>query len=168
MQPRIVDVNEVVQNLLKMLRRLLGEHIAIKFDSQGQLPTVEADVGMIEQVLLNLAVNARDAMPKGGNLTIATSVLELDDEAVKLNSERRAGKFVCFSVTDTGTGMDEGMLKRIFEPFFTTKEVGKGTGLGLSMVYGFARQSGGHIALRSQPGRGTQAILHLPAIRDLS
>jgi signal transduction histidine kinase/CheY-like chemotaxis protein len=163
MQPRIVDVNEVVQNLLKMLRRLLGEHIAIKFDSQGQLPTVEADVGMIEQVLLNLAVNARDAMPKGGNLTIATSVLELDDEAVKLNSERRAGKFVCFSVTDTGTGMDEGMLKRIFEPFFTTKEVGKGTGLGLPTAYGIIKQHQGWIEVHSQLGRGSVFEVFLPA-----
>jgi PAS domain S-box-containing protein len=163
MQPRIVDVNEVVQNLLKMLRRLLGEHIAIAFESQAGLPAVEADVGMIEQVLLNLAVNARDAMPKGGSLTITTRLVELDDEAVKLSSERRPGNFVSLTVIDTGLGMDEGTLKRIFEPFFTTKDIGKGTGLGLPTAYGIIKQHQGWIEVRSQPGRGSTFEVFLPA-----
>jgi CheY-like chemotaxis protein len=163
MQPRIVDINEVVQNILKMLRRLLGEHIAIAFESRLQLPAVEADVGMIEQVLLNLAVNARDAMPKGGSLTIATSVVELDDEAVKLHTERRPGKFVSLAVTDTGQGMEEGTLKRIFEPFFTTKDIGKGTGLGLPTAYGIIKQHQGWIEVRSESGRGSTFEVFLPA-----
>ena len=163
MQPRIVDVNEVVQNLLKMLRRLLGENIAITFESKPELPAVEADVGMIEQVLLNLAVNARDAMPKGGRLTIVTNTVELDDEAVKQNSERRAGNFVSLAVTDTGQGMDEGTLKRIFEPFFTTKEVGKGTGLGLPTAYGIIKQHQGWIEVHSQSGCGSTFEVFLPA-----
>ena len=163
MQPRLLDVNEVVQNLLKMLRRLLGENITILFESQSGLPAVEADVGMLEQVLLNLAVNARDAMPKGGSLTIATSVVELDDEAVKLNSERRPGKFVSVTVTDTGSGMNEETLKRIFEPFFTTKEVGKGTGLGLPTAYGISKQHQGWIEVHSQPGYGSTFQVYLPA-----
>jgi len=148
---------------LKMLRRLLGENIAITFESKPELPAVEADVGMIEQVLLNLAVNARDAMPKGGRLTIVTNTVELDDEAVKQNSERRAGNFVSLAVTDTGQGMDEGTLKRIFEPFFTTKEVGKGTGLGLPTAYGIIKQHQGWIEVHSQSGCGSTFEVFLPA-----
>jgi CheY-like chemotaxis protein len=163
MQPRILDLNELVQNLLKMLRRLLGEHIVIAFETHGALPAIEADLGMIEQVLMNLAVNGRDAMPRGGDLTIRTGTVELDDEAVKLHSERRPGKFVMLAVTDTGSGMDDGTLKRIFEPFFTTKEVGKGTGLGLPTVHGIVKQHQGWIEVHSQPGHGSTFEVFLPA-----
>src|ERR1039457_210765 len=163
MQPRILDLNELVQNLLKMLRRLLGEHIDIAFETHGALPAVEADIGMIEQVLMNLAVNGRDAMPRGGDLTIRTGTVELDAEAVKLHSERRPGKFVTLAVTDSGSGMDEGTLKRIFEPFFTTKEVGKGTGLGLPTIHGIVKQHQGWIEVHSQPGHGSTFEVFLPA-----
>ena len=161
-QSRIVDLNELVQNLLKMLRRLLGENIAITFDSQTQLPAVEVDIGMIEQVLMNLAVNARDAMPKGGKLTISTGSLELGDEAAKLHSERRPGAFVTLTVADTGVGMNEGTLKRIFEPFFTTKDVGKGTGLGLPTAHGIIKQHHGWIEVHSQPDQGSTFTVYLP------
>jgi PAS domain S-box-containing protein len=168
MQVRAVDVNDVVQNMLKMLRRLLGEHISIKFDSQSNLPAIEADVGMLEQVLMNLAVNARDAMAKGGHLTIATTLVELDVEAARLNSERRLGKFVCLSVADTGLGMDEAIIKRIFEPFFTTKEIGKGTGLGLPTIHGIVKQHLGWIEVQSRIGQGTLFQVFLPAKHNLA
>ena len=163
MQPRVVDLNDLVHNLLKMLGRLLGEHIAITCDSQSELPPVEVDVGMLEQVLMNFAVNARDAMPKGGKLTIATSQMALDSEAVKLHSERRPGRFVLLTVADTGVGMDEGTLKRIFEPFFTTKDVGKGTGLGLPTAHGIVKQHHGWIEVQSQLGQGSVFVVFLPA-----
>ena len=162
MQPRVADLNELVHNLLKMLRRLLGENIAIEFDCYTHLPAVELDVGMIEQVLMNLAVNARDAMPRGGNLTIATSIVNFDDDAAKQHSERRPGKFAVLTVTDTGAGMDEGTLKRIFEPFFTTKEIGKGTGLGLPTAHGIVKQHHGWIEVKSQPERGSTFTVYLP------
>jgi PAS domain S-box-containing protein len=161
-QSRVADLNELVQNLLKMLRRLLGENIAIHFDSKSALPPVEVDIGMIEQVLMNLAVNARDAMPKGGKLTIATGDVELNEEAVKHHSERRPGRFVTLTVADTGVGMNEGTLKRIFEPFFTTKDVGKGTGLGLPTAHGIIKQHQGWIEVHSQPGQGSTFTVHLP------
>jgi CheY-like chemotaxis protein len=145
-----------------MLRRLLGENIAITFDSQTQLPAVEVYIGMIEQVLMNLAVNARDAMPKGGKLTISTGSLELGDEAAKLHSERRPGAFVTLTVADTGVGMNEGTLKRIFEPFFTTKDVGKGTGLGLPTAHGIIKQHHGWIEVHSQPDQGSTFTVYLP------
>ena len=167
MQVRAVDMNEVVQNMLKMLRRLLGEHIVIKFESQSDLPPIEADIGMLEQVLMNLAVNARDAMAKGGSLTIASTVVEIDVESAKLNSERRLGNFVKLSVADTGVGMDEAILKRIFEPFFTTKEVGKGTGLGLPTIHGIVKQHQGWIEVQSKPGDGTVFHVYLPIKTDL-
>ena len=161
-QSRIVDLNELVQNLLKMLRRLLGENITITFDSQTQLPAVEVDIGMIEQVLMNLAVNARDAMPKGGKLTISTGSLELGEAAAKLHSERRPGAFVTLTVADTGVGMNESTLKRIFEPFFTTKDVGKGTGLGLPTAHGIIKQHHGWIEVQSQPDHGSTFTVYLP------
>jgi len=163
MQPRVVDLNDLVHNLLKMLGRLLGEHIAITFDSQSELSPVEVDVGMIEQVLMNFAVNARDAMPKGGKLIIATSQVALDPESVKLHSERRPGRFIRLTVTDSGVGMDEGTLKRIFEPFFTTKDIGKGTGLGLPTAHGIVKQHHGWIEVHSQPGHGSAFAVYLPA-----
>jgi nitrogen-specific signal transduction histidine kinase/CheY-like chemotaxis protein len=161
-QSRVVDLNELVQNLLKMLRRLLGENIAITFESQERLPAVEVDIGMIEQVLMNFAVNARDAMPKGGELTIATKSVEMDLEASKLHSERRPGHFVTLSVADTGVGMNESTLKRIFEPFFTTKDVGKGTGLGLPTAHGIIKQHHGWIEVQSEVNHGSVFTVFLP------
>jgi PAS domain S-box-containing protein len=161
-QSRIADLNELVQNLLKMLRRLLGENITINFNSQNPLPYVEVDIGMIEQVLMNLAVNGRDAMPRGGKLTIATSSVELDEGMVKLHSERRPGRFVTLTVSDTGAGMDDGTLKRIFEPFFTTKDVGKGTGLGLPTAHGIIKQHHGWIEVQSRPEQGSTFVVYLP------
>jgi PAS domain S-box-containing protein len=161
-QTRVSDLNELVQNLLKMLRRLLGENITITFDSQENLPAAEVDVGMIEQVLMNFAVNARDAMPRGGQLTITTKAVVLNEEASKLHSERRPGHFVCLSVADTGVGMDEGTLKRIFEPFFTTKDVGKGTGLGLPTAHGIVKQHHGWIEVQSRLNSGTTFAVYLP------
>jgi len=163
MQMRIMDVNEVVRNLFKMLKRLLGEHIVIKFEEDKNLPPVEGDTGMLEQVLLNLAVNARDAMPKGGNLVIATALVDLDAEKAKHNSDRRVGKFVRLTVADTGVGMDEAIIKRIFEPFFTTKEIGKGTGLGLPTAYGIVKQHSGWVEVESSPGKGSTFRVFLPA-----
>jgi len=167
MQMRIMDVNEVVRNLFKMLRRLLGEHIIIKFDEAKDLPPVEGDTGMLEQVLLNLAVNARDAMPKGGNLVIATTLQDIDVELAKHNSDRRVGKFVRLTVADTGVGMDEAIIKRIFEPFFTTKEIGKGTGLGLPTAYGIVKQHQGWVEVASRPGHGSTFHVFLPAKTDV-
>jgi CheY-like chemotaxis protein len=152
-----------VQQLLKMLRRLLGEHITVQFEHNVQLPPVEADSGMLEQVVLNLVVNARDAMPKGGQVTITTRLTEIDFDSVRHHSERRPGKFVTLAVADTGTGMDDGTLKRIFEPFFTTKDVGKGTGLGLSTAYGIVKQHQGWIEVYTQLGKGSLFEVYLPA-----
>ncbi len=163
MQVRVIDVNEVVQHLLKMLRRLLGEHITVQFDHNQELPPVEADSGMLEQVVLNLVVNARDAMPKGGQVTITTRVTEIDLDSVRHHSERRPGKFITLAVADTGTGMDEKTLKRIFEPFFTTKDVGKGTGLGLPTAHGIVKQHQGWIEVYSQLGQGSLFEVFLPA-----
>ena len=168
MQMRNVDCNEVVRNLFKMLRRLLGEHITIHFTEDKNLPPIEGDTGMLEQVLLNLAVNARDAMPKGGDLTITTAVQEIDAEAAKHNTDRRIGAFVCLTVADTGTGMDESIIKRIFEPFFTTKEIGKGTGLGLPTAYGIIKQHQGWMEVASQLGQGSKFQVFIPARRDLT
>ncbi|MDR3458749.1 MAG: response regulator [Verrucomicrobiae bacterium] len=166
MQMRVMDVNEVVRNLFKMLRRLLGEHIAIRFDEDKTLPSVEGDTGMLEQVLLNLAVNARDAMPKGGNLVIATCLQEIDAEGAKHNSDRRVGSFVRLTVADNGVGMDDAIIKRIFEPFFTTKEIGKGTGLGLPTAYGIIKQHSGWVEVESRPGEGSTFHVFLPAKLD--
>ena len=163
MQVRVVDVNEVVQHLLKMLRRLLGEHITVQFEHHPEQLAVEADSGMLEQVVMNLVVNARDAMPKGGQVTITTRATEIDLDSVRHHSERRPGKFVTLAVADTGTGMDDATLKRIFEPFFTTKDVGKGTGLGLPTAYGIIKQHQGWIEVYTQPGRGSLFEVFLPA-----
>lgn len=163
METRVVDLNAVVANLLKMLGRLLGEHIALGFEPGKQLPLVEADVGMLEQVLMNLAVNARDAMPEGGRITLATTRLEFSAKAVALNPERCRGQFVCLAVSDTGCGMDAATKKRVFEPFFTTKEGSKGTGLGLATVHGIVAQHRGWVEVESEVGQGTTFRVYLPA-----
>ena len=150
-------------NLLKMLGRLIGEHITLQFDRNDKLPIVEADPGMVEQVLMNLAVNARDAMPKGGRLTIGINPIQADAERVKGHSDAQPGLFACLSVTDAGCGMDETTLKRLFEPFFTTKEPGKGTGLGLATVYGIVAQHKGWVEVQSEIGKGTTFNVFFPA-----
>jgi CheY-like chemotaxis protein len=153
-----------VTNLLKMLRRLIGEHIDLQFSSQSGLPLVEADAGMLEQVLMNLVVNARDAMPKGGHITILNTIVELHGARLAENPERRPGRFVCLAVSDTGCGMEASVLKRVFEPFFTTKEVGKGTGLGLATVHGIVAQHKGWVEVESAVGTGTTFRVFLPAL----
>ena len=158
-----LDLNEVVANLLKMLQRLIGEQIDVRFDGKSALPSVEADEGMLEQVLMNLVVNARDAMPKGGKLTISTTLADVDIAHAAANPNRRAGRFVCLSVSDTGCGMDSAMLKRIFEPFFTTKQAGKGTGLGLATVHGIVAQHKGWVEVDSGVNVGSTFRVYLPA-----
>ena len=163
---KVLDLNEVVANLLKMLSRLLGEHITVRFDPHPALPAVAADAGMIEQVLMNLAVNARDAMPHGGCITIGLEPIQVDGDRVQAHLEALPGLFVRVSVADTGCGMDEATLKRVFEPFFTTKEPGKGTGLGLATVYGIAAQHKGWVEVASELGKGTTFGVFLPATTE--
>lgn len=162
MQPRHLDVNEVIHNISRMLQRVMGEDVALEVIASAQIPAVYGDVGMIEQVLMNLAVNARDAMPGGGRLTLATSVEAFDEAAALMNPEVRPGNFVCLRVTDTGCGMDPITVNRIFEPFFTTKGVGKGTGLGLATVYGIIKQHHGWIEVESEVGVGTSFKIFFP------
>ena len=160
---KVLDLNELVSNLLKMLGRVIGEHICLRFDRKASLPAVEADPGMLEQVLMNLAVNARDAMPKGGRLSISIDTVQVDKERIKGNIEVKPGLFVCLTVADTGCGMNEATLKRIFEPFFTTKESGKGTGLGLATVYGIVAQHKGWVEVESELDKGTTFSVFIPA-----
>ena len=163
MQVRRIDLDEVLADLLQMLRRLIGENIQLVFAGSAAPRWIEADTGMIEQVVMNLCVNARDAMPLGGTLTLATQDMEIADRYAKTNPEARPGRFVTLSVSDTGCGMDDVTVKRIFEPFFTTKEVGKGTGLGLATVYGIVKQHGGWIDVRSAVAQGSTFEIYLPA-----
>jgi PAS domain S-box-containing protein len=162
MQPRQLDMNEVVGNMTKMLGRILGEDIALQLRYSPQPALVQADAGMMEQVLLNLAVNARDAMPKGGLLAIKISPVNVDAIHTAEHPEACVGNYVCLSVTDTGCGIPPENLRRIFEPFFTTKEVGKGTGLGLATVYGIVKQHQGWIEVESEVGRGTAFKVFIP------
>ncbi len=162
-QPRILDLKEVVSNMSKMLQRLLGETITLTCKSAPQLPSMHGDAGMMEQILMNLAVNARDAMTRGGELVIRTDAVQIDEAYAKYKSEARPGVFVCLQVTDTGDGMDAATMKRIFEPFFTTNEAGKGTGLGLATVYGIVKQHSGWIDVASEVGKGTTFRIFFPA-----
>jgi CheY-like chemotaxis protein len=145
-----------------MLPRLLGEHIRIEIACPRDLPPIEADTGMMEQVVMNLSVNARDAMPRGGRLRIETALVVIDEDYVSRRPEARAGRFICLSVIDDGCGMSRETLNRVFEPFFTTKEVGKGTGLGLATVYGIVKQHQGWAEVSSEPGLGTTFQVYLP------
>ena len=149
-----------------MLRRLIGEHIELKIRLGQGVSTSRVDPRQIEQVLVNLSVNARDSMPGGGKLIIKTDHATLDDEYVSTHPEATSGRYICMSVTDSGVGMTDEVRARIFEPFFTTKEVGKGTGLGLSTCYGIVAQSGGHIMVESEPHRGTTFSVYLPRVYE--
>jgi two-component system cell cycle sensor histidine kinase/response regulator CckA len=162
MQPAVLDLNQVVQRMVKMLQRLLGENIELDCRYSPRLPAVLADASMMEQIVMNLAVNARDAMPEGGRLTIETSAVEIKASAARDNPEVCPGQHVCLSIADTGCGMDATTVSKIFEPFFTTKDVGKGTGLGLAMAYGIVKQHRGWIEVKSEVGRGTVFRIFLP------
>jgi signal transduction histidine kinase/CheY-like chemotaxis protein len=163
-QTKVLDLNLVLQNMAKMLQRLLGEDVALEADYNSDLPHIEADSGMLEQIIMNLAVNSRDAMPGGGRLRIGTSCVELDAAYASRHTDARPGRFVCLTVSDSGVGMDQKTLERIFEPFFSTKEVGKGTGLGLATVYGIVNQHQGWIEVASTIGRGTTFKIYFPAV----
>jgi len=162
LEPRVVDLNVVTLHVERMIRRILGEDIELVTVPGDPLWKVKIDPGQIEQVILNLAINARDAMPEGGRLTIETGNLLIDEDYAQSNLGAAPGAHVVLSVSDTGMGMDKDTQAKIFEPFFTTKEKGKGTGLGLSTVFGIVKQSGGHIWLYSEPGKGTTFKLCFP------
>jgi PAS domain S-box-containing protein len=165
MQFRYLDPNEVLRNAIKMLERLVGEHVKIEFQPHNSLPTIHADSSMVEQIAMNLAVNARDAMPNGGRLSITTSLENVHRGPTPMDPETREGQFVCLTFADTGCGMDTQILNRIFEPFFTTKPVGKGTGLGLSTVFGIVRQHQGWVEVESKLNKGTTFRIYFPPTR---
>jgi PAS domain S-box-containing protein len=164
--PKVLNLNELVSDMVKMLPRLLGEDIAITTKLEPAIGSVKADQGQIEQVVMNLAVNARDAMPSGGRLTIGTADVVLDEMYARHHPGAKPGKYVMLSVADSGVGMNSETLLHIFEPFFTTKEVGKGTGLGLATVYGIMKQSGGYIWVDSEPGKGSCFQIFLPRVEE--
>jgi len=163
--PKVLELNAVVANMDKMLRRLIGDDVELATALHAEAGAVNADPGQLEQVLLNLVVNARDAMPGGGRVLIETTRMTLRDELVERRHRLPPGDYVCLAVADSGLGMDEATQAHLFEPFFTTKEVGKGTGLGLATVYGIVKQSGGYIWVYSEPGRGTTVKVYLPRVR---
>ncbi|HXV35601.1 MAG TPA: ATP-binding protein, partial [Myxococcota bacterium] len=162
LRPAAVDANALVQGMLELLRRTLGEGIEIELVRDAGLWPCLVDRNQLENAILNLAINARDAMPNGGKLTISTSNARIDEEVVHAEPDVEPGAFVVIAVSDTGAGMSEEVRQHAFEPFFTTKDLGRGSGLGLSMVYGFTKQSGGHASVSSESGLGTTVRLYLP------
>jgi CheY-like chemotaxis protein len=165
-EPTVIDLNSSVLEIEKMLHRVIGEDIELMIKPQSGLWHVKADPGQLSQVLMNLAINSRDAMPSGGKLVIETANVDLDDTYGRQHLGAKPGPHVMLAVSDTGIGMDADTLSHIFEPFFTTKETGKGTGLGLSMVYGIIKQSNGYIMAYSEPGRGTTFKIYLPRTEE--
>ena len=162
-QRRVLDANLQVKEAIKLLAPLMGDDVQIVFSPHCESAIVEADGGQLDQILLNLAMNAHDAMPKGGKLILETGVHDFDEAFVRQHPLLSVGKYVQLAVSDTGMGMDEATVSRIFDPFFTTKESGRGTGLGLATVYGIVKQSGGHIWVYSEPNRGTTFKIYLPS-----
>jgi nitrogen-specific signal transduction histidine kinase/CheY-like chemotaxis protein len=165
LNPRPMNLNQEIRQVEKLLQRTIPKMIEIELQLEEPLQTVNADPGQLEQVILNIGVNARDAMPEGGQLIIQTKDVSLDQNYCRLNPEAKPGPHVCLSIADTGHGMDQETIERIFEPFYTTKETGKGTGLGLAMAYGIIKNHEGHITCNSNPDEGTQFNIYLPAIK---
>ena len=164
---KAIDVNVLVLSLQELLRRTIPENIALRIVAPNTIAGAVADANQLESAILNLAINARDAMPEGGQLTVETSLVELDDAYAAAKPEVKPGKYVMVAVSDTGVGMPPEVLEKVFDPFFTTKPIGQGTGLGMSMVYGFAHQSGGQVRIHSLPGEGTSVKIYLPATSDM-
>jgi two-component system cell cycle sensor histidine kinase/response regulator CckA len=162
LEPKVLDVNVVLTGMENMLRRLLGESVELSFRTFGELEKIKVDQGQLEQIIMNLAVNAKDAMATGGRLTFETASVELDEEYARQHPDVTPGPYVLITVTDTGVGMEPAVRARAFEPFFTTKEQGRGTGLGLATTFGIVRQSGGHISVRSDSGQGTTFEIYFP------
>jgi len=167
-QPRVINVNTVIRHSEKMLRRLIGEDIELVFRLSGDAGNIKVDPGHLEQAIVNLAVNSRDAMPLGGRLAVETTNVHLDENYARSHLGVKPGAFVMIAVSDNGTGMDAGTRQRVFEPFFTTKEKGKGTGLGLATVYGIVKQAGGDIWVYSELGQGTTFKLYFPRVMEAS
>ncbi len=166
LEPKIINMNSIIQNLMKMITRLIGENISVKFLLDDHLSNIKADPGQIEQVIVNLSVNARDAMPEGGEMTISTRRAILEEGYSKSFHVLIPGEYAEITITDTGCGMHQNVMERIFDPFFTTKEVGRGTGLGLSTVFGFVKQSGGYISVESEVGKGSTFKIFFPCVKE--